>query len=161
MYPLSSQHLQYFCRHGLTLNQMYKAVYIEHGLKILFLFKIFFWTGVASNPTLCSWIRRISINIKLSPFIVLDKKIYFRETLWSVKQDLYRLALIVYSSPRVTWPSFHLHPLLILKQLVTAQLEAWEHFHEKQEFNINPHNQGNSELELSILRPNRTHKGAC
>lgn len=167
MYSISSQNLQYFCRHGLTLNQMYKAVYIVHRFKILFLFPSFFnicfWTGLASNLILDSWVRHMHVHQQKTNFHSFGqkKKIFQRSTVNRVKQDLCRLALIVCPSPRVTWPGFLLHPLLILKQLVTAQLEAWEHFHEKQEFNINPHNQGNSELRLSILRPNRTHKGAC
>lgn len=44
----------------------------------------------------------MSVNRKLT-FAVLDqKKIFQRSTVNTVKQDLYRLALIVYPSPRVT-----------------------------------------------------------
>lgn len=90
-----------------------------------------------------------------------QNNLFQRSFVNTVKYELYSSDLVVYPSPRLTQPGFDLHPLLILKQLVTAQPVAWEHFHEKQEFNINPHNQGNSELKLSILRPNRTHKEAC
>lgn len=40
------------------------------------------------------------------------------------KRELCSLDLVMYPSPRVTKPDFDLRPLLILKQLVTAQLVA-------------------------------------
>lgn len=159
MQPINSQHLQYFYGHGLISIQMYNEVYIEHRFKILSLFKICPWTGFASNPNLCLCIRPMhGHQYKTKTFHSFRQKKLFQR---NIVNTVNRFDLVVYPSPRVTWPDFDLRPLLIQKQLVTAQLVAWEHFHEKQEFNVNPHNQGNSELKLSILRPNRTHKEAC